>query len=181
MAALEYCYGNAIMATATAVSIDEYLHTSYSPDCDFIDGDLQERNVGELDHSDVQFALAQWFKSHDAEWNTRTCIELRLRGTPSRFRVADVCFFRRGETLEQVPQRPPLAVIEVLSPEDRFSLYQQRFEDYRNMGVRHIWVVDPQTRRGFDCSAGSWIETQSFAIEDSPIRVDLAIIFSQLS
>ena len=48
------------------------------------------------------------------------------------------------------------------------------------MGVRHIWIVNPQTRRGFDCSTGSWIETQSFKIESSPIGVDLAVIFAEL-
>ena len=71
-------------------------------------------------------------------------------------------------------------MIEVLSPEDRISRYQQRFADYRQMGVAHIWVVDPKTRRGYDCSEGSWIETMSFRVENSPIAVDLSVIFSEL-
>jgi hypothetical protein len=49
------------------------------------------------------------------------------------------------------------------------------------MGVQRIWIVDPQTRRGFDCSTGSWIESQSFAIENSPITVDLPLIFAELN
>jgi hypothetical protein len=48
------------------------------------------------------------------------------------------------------------------------------------MGVRHIWVVDPQHRRGYDCSTGSWIEAMSFQVENSPIAVDLAVIFAEL-
>jgi Uma2 family endonuclease len=79
-----------------------------------------------------------------------------------------------------VLQQPPIAVIEVLSPEDRVSRYQQRFADYRQMGVAHIWVVDPKTRRGYDCSAGSWIEAMSFKIENFPITVDLSVIFAEL-
>ena len=78
-------------------------------------------------------------------------------------------------------ETPPLAIIEVLSPEDRISRYQERFSDYRQFGVPHIWVVDPQSRRGYDCSNGSWIETTSFTIENSPIHVDLVAIFSELS
>ncbi|MGA8594755.1 MAG: hypothetical protein WB676_08425 [Bryobacteraceae bacterium] len=31
--------------TTTAVSIDEYLHTVYEPDVDYVDGDLIERNA----------------------------------------------------------------------------------------------------------------------------------------
>ncbi len=38
------------MATTPALlSSDEYLHTSYSPDVDFIDGDREERDLGEFD------------------------------------------------------------------------------------------------------------------------------------
>jgi Uma2 family endonuclease len=170
------------MATAiNPTAIDEYLHTSYEPDCDYVDGEIQERNLGELDHGDVQGALAQWFRNHGKEWNIRAIPELRIRVATTRVRVADIAILSRQEPIEQVPTRPPLAVIEILSPEDRVSRYEQRIDDYRNMGIRHIWVVDPQTRRGFDCSTGSWIETQSFAIENSPIRVDLSVIFAELS
>jgi Uma2 family endonuclease len=86
----------------------------------------------------------------------------------------------RDEPIEQVPTRAPLAILEVLSPEDRVSRYQQRLNDYRQMGVKNIWVIDPESQRGFDCSTGSWIEIQSFAIENSPISVDLATIFADL-
>ena len=48
------------------------------------------------------------------------------------------------------------------------------------MGVKNIWVVDPETQRGYDCSAGSWIEKHSFVIENSTITVDLATIFAEL-
>ncbi|MGC2112639.1 MAG: Uma2 family endonuclease [Candidatus Korobacteraceae bacterium] len=169
------------MATTTRpLTVDEYLHSSYSPDCDYVDGELQERNLGELEHAKVQTALAIWFGSHDKEWNISTMVELRMRVGATRFRIADLSLFSRGEPTEQVPTRPPLAVIEILSPEDRVSRYQERLDDYRKMGVLHIWVVDPQTRRGYDCSTGSWIETTSFAVENSPIAVDLSVIFAEL-
>ncbi|HLI64222.1 MAG TPA: hypothetical protein VKV05_12550 [Terriglobales bacterium] len=39
------------MATAAQhrVTIEEYLRSCYRPDCDYVDGELQERNLGELD------------------------------------------------------------------------------------------------------------------------------------
>lgn len=170
------------MATTTrlAVPVSEYLHSSYSPDCDYVDGELQERNAGELDHAEVETALAMWFRSHDKEWDIHTVVELRIQVGPTRFRVADVCLISRKAPTEQVLQHPPLAVIEVLSPEDRVSSYQERLDDYRKMGVRHLWVVDPQHRRGYDCSTGNWIETTSFAVENSLITVDLSVIFAGL-
>jgi Uma2 family endonuclease len=171
------------MATTTrlAVTVSEYLHSSYSPDCDYIDGELQERNVGELDHAEVQGALVQWFRNHGKEWNIRTIPEIRIQTSPTRFRIADVCLISRSEPADQVLQHPPIAVIEVLSPEDRVSRYQERFQDYRQMGIRHIWVVDPQTKRGYDCSTESWIETTSFSVENSGIAVDLSVIFAELA
>ena len=48
------------MDVTTLVSVEEYLRTSY-PDADreYIDGRIVERNVGEVDHSDLQTAIAQ--------------------------------------------------------------------------------------------------------------------------
>jgi hypothetical protein len=54
------------MANATTlISIDEYLKSSYRPDCDFVDGELVERNVGELDHNRLQIVLGAWFLAHE--------------------------------------------------------------------------------------------------------------------
>lgn len=136
--------------------------------------------MGEPDHAEVQGAKVQWFRNHGKEWDIRALPELRMQITSTRFRVADVCLIPRDEHPDQVLQRPPIAVIEVLSPEDRISRYQQRFADYRQMGVAHIWVVDPETRRGYDFSGGSWIETMSFKVENSPVTVDLSVIFAEL-
>jgi hypothetical protein len=33
------------MSTRTLISVEEYLRSSYEPDCDFVDGEIEERNV----------------------------------------------------------------------------------------------------------------------------------------
>ncbi len=48
------------MASRTLISVEEYLRTSYRPDCDYVDGEVLERNVGELDHSWLQTALSAY-------------------------------------------------------------------------------------------------------------------------
>jgi hypothetical protein len=45
------------MASTTLISVSEYLKTTYRPDCDFVDGRIEERNVGEHDHAALQAAL----------------------------------------------------------------------------------------------------------------------------
>ncbi len=49
------------MATTTFIPVEEYLHTSYRPDVDYVDGELQERNLGEQYHSVVQATVAAIF------------------------------------------------------------------------------------------------------------------------
>jgi hypothetical protein len=41
-----------------AVPLREYLNTSYRPDCDYLEGELLERNVGEWDHARLQGLLS---------------------------------------------------------------------------------------------------------------------------
>ncbi len=42
------------MATSALVSIGEYLTSVYRPDCDYVDGEVQERNPGEYDHGNYR-------------------------------------------------------------------------------------------------------------------------------
>jgi hypothetical protein len=37
------------MATVTHVSLDTYLRTVYEPDVDYVDGELEDRHVGDFD------------------------------------------------------------------------------------------------------------------------------------
>ena len=50
------------MPTGTLISVEEYLATSYRPDCDYVDGRIEERNLGELDHSSLQTAVAVFLR-----------------------------------------------------------------------------------------------------------------------
>ena len=45
------------MPAGTLISVDEYLNTSYSPDREYVDGQVVERNSGEKTHSRIQRKL----------------------------------------------------------------------------------------------------------------------------
>jgi hypothetical protein len=51
------------MSTAALVHLKQYLATTYHPDCDYVDGVLVERNVGQKDHSKLQGEVFAWFRS----------------------------------------------------------------------------------------------------------------------
>jgi Uma2 family endonuclease len=128
----------------TLVSVDEYLHTAYEPDCDYVDGELEDRNVGLKDHSEAQAAALVYLCQRQKEWGIYVALSTRMRVSPTRFRVPDICVYTLPEPDEQVFTRPPFLCIEILSPEDRVSRMQRKIEDYLNFGVQYVWMIDPK-------------------------------------
>jgi Uma2 family endonuclease len=163
------------MAT-TQVSVEEYLKSVYKPDVEYVDGELEERNVGEIEHAKMILDVLVWFVGHRQEWQIQILPDVRVQVKAERFRIPDVCVCSASNTDTRIVTTAPLAVVEVLSPEDRIANYHERIADYMGMGIRGIWVVDPETRKGWDCSSGSWIETKVFRLADSSIYLDLAAI-----
>lgn len=168
------------MASSTLVSVGDYLKSSYRPDCDYIDGKLEERNVGEHDHAALQAALILWFGQRQQEWNIEVLPEQRMQISPSRFRVPGVCLVSLDQPVEQVITRPPLVCIEILSPEDTMRRMQERVEDYRTFGVSNIWILDPGTQKGYDCRSTGWFEATEFQVPGTAIRLVLPDVFARI-
>ncbi|MDQ6665083.1 MAG: Uma2 family endonuclease [Acidobacteriota bacterium] len=131
---------------STLISVDEYLHSSYEVDCDYVEGELIGRNVGERDHGVLQGNIYAYYLARKRESGSHPFIEQRVRISGTRYRVPDICL-TVGDPHQQIFTAPPLAVIEVLSSEDRISRVQARIDDFLSIGVRYVWVIDPKTRR----------------------------------
>ncbi len=168
------------MGTATQVSLQSYLTTSYEPDVDYVDGALEERNVGEYDHNMVQRAILIWFYQHEKEWRIRSLQEQRTRVASTRVRIPDVSVFSRDIPIEQVFTRPQLIAIEVLSPEDRHSRIDERLRNFSSFGVPNLWVIDPETRAGWDWRDGNWVRKERFEVANSPIYLSLPELFAKI-
>jgi Uma2 family endonuclease len=130
----------------------EYLSSVYEPDCDYIDGELQERNTGRRDHSMLQAAVAAYFFERRKDCKTTGLIAVRVRVQANRFRVPDVCIVL-GDTEEQILTRPPFLCIEILSPDDRFNRVKERINDFLAMGVPYVWIIDSQTKQAYIATA----------------------------
>jgi len=94
------------MRTGEMVSVHEYLSTSYSPDCDYVDGVLLERNVGEKDHSKLQVRLTLFFGQRCAQWGVSVFTGQRVQVRKECFRIADVCVVRPPEPDEEIFTSP---------------------------------------------------------------------------
>jgi Uma2 family endonuclease len=162
-----------------AVPVDEYLHTDYEPDCDYVDGELIERNAGEKDHNKLQGALFAHLYQHRRELGIFVVAEQRLRISPTKYRIPDICVVLGHEPDEQVFTEPPFLCVEVLSPEDRMSRMQIRIGDYFSFGVRYVWVIDPQSRKAWIYQPGQMREVLDGVLrtENPQIAVALDEIF----
>jgi Uma2 family endonuclease len=170
------------MATATLISVEEYLATSYRPDVELIDGQLVERNLGEFDHANMQTTLAAWIRNRAREWRVRVIVEQRIRVGAKRYRIPDVCIISRDQPIEPVFTRPPLVCIEVLSKDDTLRSIEDRVDDYIALGVGNIWVLDPVKHRAYVCTKGSFREPEAgiLLVPGSPIQIPLMDLFADL-
>ena len=141
------------MAT-TLISVEEYLKSSYEPDAEYVDGVIEERPMGEDQHSAWQVALVTYFNVRGREWNIRVRSELRTRTSERRYRIPDVAVLDAALPREPVATVPPLIAFEVLSPEDRLSRLLVRLADFENMGVPAIYVIEPADNSLFRYSQG---------------------------
>lgn len=170
------------MATAALIPVSEYLSTAYQPDCDYIEGHLEERNLGESSHATLAFILASILDANRMSWDLRVIPEVRVQVASQRYRVPDVTVLRRSAPVEPIVRTPPFLCIEVLSPEDRIQRMQERINDYHRMGVEHVWLIDPITRDAWIAQpdgSHQHVSTE-FAIAGTPIRIPLAELFSEL-
>jgi len=162
------------MATATSqLSVQDYLKTTCDPDCEFVEGVLEERPVGERDHAAWQDAILAWFRDRKREWNILVYPELRVQITPDRYRVPDVTILSREAPREQIITHAPLAVFEILSPEDTMTRMLEKLADYERMGIQAIWVVEPKKPSYFRFSEGKLIPATLFELPGSSFQVPM--------
>jgi Uma2 family endonuclease len=110
------------MSAKVMMDVDEYLHTSFEgPDCEYLDGEVVERNMGELPHADVRTTLAVLLRALRKQLGIRVVTDVRIRITPRRFRIPDISVLRDDNTGGRVPTIPPFLAVEILSPEERMT------------------------------------------------------------
>jgi Uma2 family endonuclease len=144
------------MSVGTLISLDEYLRTSYRPDCDFIEGEVQERNVGKRRHAYAQGQIIVWFGRRSGSPRLIALPELRTRVAAGRVRIPDVSVCKPPLPDEEVFTTPPYLCVEVMSPDDTIANMQDRLDDYLSFGIANVWVVDPWKHRGWTITRAGW-------------------------
>jgi Uma2 family endonuclease len=174
------------MATQPAfdqpVSVEKYLSTVYEHDCEFVDGVIEERDLGEFEHAFLQGILVSLFNSHRSEWGVICLPEQRVQTQRTHFRVPDVTILRTGLPRERILTHPPLLVIEILSPEDTLRRIAGKAVEYLAFGIEHVWIIDPTARVGYRGSQAGLelLRSGEFNIPGTSIRLGLEDLFAEL-
>lgn len=170
------------MSTLTH-AIDYYLRETWAPDCEYVDGEIQERNMGEKDHAAWQIALCRFLSGYRQSASIRVFSELRVQTTATTYRVPDVLAIDRSAPDEQIIHHPPLLCVEILSPEDRFGRMEDKIGEYLRMGVRAVWVIDPRTQTGYQCEGAAfqdWKPVPVLTVPETPVRIEIAALIADL-
>lgn len=164
------------------ITVREYLKTSYSPDCEYVDGRILERNVGDKGHSILQMFLAGIFWLNRAAWGIEVYPELRTKLKTKLYRIPDVLVVRSGLQFDSVLEQPPLIAIEILSPDDTLGELQEKIDEYVAFGIEHIWIFDPRKRIAWKADRGGLrlVESGELTVPLTPIRVVLSEAFAEL-
>ena len=109
----------------------------------------------------------------------KTLFSLSLRVTPTRVRIPDICVYLTKPN-QQIPTIPPFLCIEIISPEDRMRRVLVRINDFLTMGVKTVWLIDPETRQAYTATTAEGLREVKSGIlrTESPlIEMPLAEVF----
>jgi Uma2 family endonuclease len=163
------------MSVGTLLSVEEYLNTSYSPDMEYLDGVLVQRNVGDEAHALLQVALASYLHLRRKQWNIKVYSELRTKVREARYRIPDISIYPRPGFQGRYPSIPPLLWIEILSPDDRVVDVWQKSTELLASGAPYVWVIEPETLESelWSNSGAQKIADKTLRLPDSPIVIPL--------
>lgn len=167
------------MEPMTGVAVEEYLRTSFDgPDREYASGTIVERNLGDGPHSGAQTRLIEIFYEIRKRCALFARAELRFRRSPDRFLIPDVAVFRDRAPADRVPAEPPFIAIEILSTDDRYGDVMAKLAEYRDWGVTHVWLVDPNRAKLYRYVTAGVTEVDAFEIPEFDCSIGREELFS---
>ncbi len=164
------------------VSVEEYLSMEFEHDCEYVDGVIEERDLGEFEHSYVQGLVVTLFNNKKSEWGVYALPEQRVQTRKTHYRIPDVTVLREGAKREPILTHPPFLVVEIQSPDQPMRRTTIKATEYRAFGIEHVWVIDPYARVAYEgTDAGlELVRTGELVVPGTPIRVVPEELFADL-
>jgi Uma2 family endonuclease len=168
-------------AVADKLNLDQFRakYADCKPYFELLDGEAVQKALPTDLHSILQTVLAFLLK----ELGFRPRTELTLSISDSWEPTPDICGLLVGLKNQPYPTEPIPVVIEVLSPEDRFTRVIQKCRRYAQWGIPDILVFDPVGREAWhwDIATDDLVRIkQSYVFKSKPVELDLADVFQRL-
>ncbi len=99
-----------------------------------------------------------------------------MKVAANRYRVPDVTLLSRTAPREQIITHAPLAVFEILSPEDTTSRMLVKLAEYEQMGIAAIWLIEPTKQSFLRYREGQLVPGSIFELPGTSFSVPFAEI-----
>lgn len=125
--------------------------------CELIEGEIIKRSPTGNRHGNIEgninYALKLFVRPHKLGHVRVGEVGIYIRRNPDTVRGADVAFisnerYAKLQSASFLDVAPDL-VVEIMSPEDRWNEVTRKLEEYLGIGVRLVWIVDPETESVF--------------------------------
>ena len=160
------------MASRLQAAAAEYLSTPFdNPDREYVRGEIVERAMPDRLHALVQRWLIHYFCGFIESHKLFPYPEMSVRLAADLYRIPDVAVFAGSDPAELVPSQPPLLVIEIVSPDDRYVHLHQKLAEYHAWGVPHIWLIDPHNRVFETFESGAVTRVDALRLPGYPVEI----------
>jgi Uma2 family endonuclease len=138
----------------TFITGEELLAMGNVGPCELIDGRIVPMSPSGGRHGIVESrigsALSVFVQQHQLGWVLIGEVGVYIRRNPDRVRGADIVFLSRERWPDGPPdgflEGTPDLVVEIMSPNDRWQEVRQKIAEYFSIGVRRVWIVEPENR-----------------------------------
>ncbi|HLW76246.1 MAG TPA: Uma2 family endonuclease [Bryobacteraceae bacterium] len=160
------------MASKALVTPEQYLAAHFEREPELVHGELVERPLPNKTHGRIQALLVLLLGRAGY-----SCTEVRMRIAEDLYRLPDFAFFE-NEPEGEVPDRPPLLIVEIASPDDRLIDMLTKFDEYARWGVSNLWLVEPTLREFRTYDHGSLQRVDRFELPQFGFTITPADLFA---
>jgi Uma2 family endonuclease len=162
------------MGTTALIPVEDYLHMTEKPTCEYREGALFRKPLPTKSHGVLEFLLVAMLRKQGLD----AVAEVTVRLSPTRYLVPDVI---AAPLLQSpYPTEPVLLCCEILSPEDRIGTMFAKCEEYHSWGVSFCWVIDPVKRTAWEYHSAAEPKRASGMLRAGDYAVSLKELFSAL-
>lgn len=137
---------------SATISLETFFQMGEMPGCELIEGVIYQSMPTGHPHAKLELFLGALLLLFVTKRNLGHTfageVGIIIRRNPDTLRAADIAFMSH-ERYEQLKSASyldvaPELIVEILSPDDRWSGVNNKLADYFSANVQEVWLVDPQ-------------------------------------